>query len=98
MNGDRLLLYNVRSGKFFVRFDPFYSRKRGSGVKPVWTEMPERAWTTSVLGTVQRRRAELGADVKILTQTQARRITELRMLDNEYRAIEGKPSLLFAER
>lgn len=98
MGGDRLLLYNTRTGKFFVRFDPFYSMKRGSGMKPVWTKKLDQAWTTSVLGGIQRKRVELGPDVKILTQTQAKRMAELRALDEEYRAAEGKPSLLFAEQ
>ena len=97
MGGDRLLLYNTRTRKFFVRFDPFYSMKHGEGIKPVWTYKLDKAWTTSVLGGIQRKRVELGPDVKIVTGTQARKLVEMRKLDDEYRAREGKPSVLFAE-
>lgn len=98
MYGDRLMLYNTKTGKFFVRFDKHWSIKKGSSIRDIWTNDYGCAWTTTALGSIQRKRAQLGPDVRIISETQARKILEVRALDEEYRAAEGKPSVLFAER
>ena len=55
-------------------------------------------WMTCNLDSIQKKRKELGADVKIVTETQARRIVEMRELDAEYRARQSKQAVLHCAR
>jgi hypothetical protein len=97
MYGDRILLYNWRTGEYFAGFDKYRVKRDGEHI-PKWTFDRRCAWSTIMLDRAKENRGMLGADMKILTETQARRIEEMRALDEEYRAAKGKPSLLFAQR
>lgn len=84
MYGDRLMLYDKRADMFFVCFTKHWTMKRGASEKAIWVKYMSVAWVTSNLSSIQKKRRELGPDVKIVTETQARRIEEMRALDEEY--------------
>lgn len=89
MYGDRLMLYDKRADMFFVCFSRHWTMKRGASVKAIWAKDMSAAWVTSTLKSIQQKRRELGPDVKIVTETQARRIMEMRALDEEYARVNN---------
>jgi hypothetical protein len=89
MYGDRLMLYDKRADMFFVCFTKHWTMKRGASVKAIWVQDMSVAWVTSNLSSIQKKRRELGPDVKIVTETQARRIMEMRALDEEYARVNN---------
>lgn len=94
MRGDKLMLYDPKTGKFLVKIERTWTMRRGSEEKIIWTHEVDCAWSTTILRSIHDKKAQVGAGVKIVTESQARRIVEMMKLDDEYRARKREQAVL----
>lgn len=81
MIGDRLLVYNPANDMFYQGRDKYRRVKPGDPAPPMWTPYPELAKCSNALTWYRKLCADLGGEVRIVSETEARRIVMMR----EYR-------------
>lgn len=78
MIGDRLLVYDPATDMFFQGRDKDKKIYVGKPAPPKWTLNPELAKCSNALTKYQALCAELGGGVRIVSETEARRIVRMR--------------------
>jgi len=81
MIGDRLMVYNPEADMFYQGRDIYKRKTHSEPAPPMWTLWPKYAKCTNALNFCRRLCAELGGGVRIVSETEARRIVMMR----EYR-------------
>lgn len=78
MIGDRLMVYDPATDMFYQGRDKYKRIFAGQPTPTKWTPYPELAKCTNALNHYQRLRKELGGGVRIVSETEARRIVRMR--------------------
>jgi hypothetical protein len=81
MIGDRLLVYDPATDMFYQGRDKYRRIYAGQPTPTKWTSYPELARCSNALIWFRKLCAELGGGVRIVSETEARRIVRMR----EYR-------------
>ena len=78
MYGDRLLVCDMDSERFFAGWQPQDKRFTEKTPVPVWSETVEGARKTRSLGNMQNIVRMLGGDTQVVSETKARQIETLK--------------------
>ena len=73
MIGDKMLIYNRDTGQFFSRW-----RVKRAGREPIWCDWAHGAHVFSVIRDALSVKEELGMGVRIVSETEGRKIDALR--------------------
>lgn len=85
MIGDNLLIYNPKLDKFYAGRDWFGKHYVTDKTAPIWTRNIESAKCSHALARYRKICTELGGGVRIVSETEARRIVMMR----EYREAQN---------
>ena len=78
MYGDRILVCDMSTGRFFAGWKPQIKRFDEEAPTPIWSETVDGARKTRTLGNMQNIVRMLGGDTQVVSETKARQIETLK--------------------